>query len=146
MEPTFHLLLYRAFHAQRSYLYPRLRELGLGPGQPKLLEYLGSHGPCAQRELAEYFEIDPAAVSRMLDTLQKGGFVARRTDGDHRRDRMELTEKGQAAREAWREACREMEDVMLRGFTREERESLARGLARVYDHLRTERGEGPWET
>ena len=71
MEPTFHLLLYRAFHAQRSYLYPRLRELGLGPGQPKLLEYLGSHGPCAQRELAEYFEIDPAAVSRMLDTLQK---------------------------------------------------------------------------
>ena len=36
MEKTFHMLLYRAFHAQRSYLRPYLRELGLGTGQPKL--------------------------------------------------------------------------------------------------------------
>ena len=66
MEQRFHMLLYRAFHAQRSRLRPRLRELGLGPGQPKLLSYLDRHGPCRQKELADYFEVDPAAVSRML--------------------------------------------------------------------------------
>ena len=32
MERTFHMLLYRAFHAQRTYLWPSLNELGLGSG------------------------------------------------------------------------------------------------------------------
>lgn len=81
MERTFHMLLYRAFHAQRNFLRPSLGELGLGPGQPKLLNYLMNRGPCRQRELADYFEIDPAAVCRMLDCLQKSGFVTRRADG-----------------------------------------------------------------
>ena len=66
MENTFHMLLYRAMHAQRSYLRPCLRELGLGTGQPKLLRFLSSHGPCRPKEIADYFEIDPAAVSRKL--------------------------------------------------------------------------------
>ena len=30
MERTFHMLLYRAFHAQRNALRPVLGELGLG--------------------------------------------------------------------------------------------------------------------
>ena len=67
MERTFHMLLYRAFHAQRSYLRPCLGEIGLEVGQPKMLTYLANHEPCRQRELAAYFEIDSAAVSRMLD-------------------------------------------------------------------------------
>ena len=49
------MLLYRAFHAQRSYLRPCLGEIGLVVGQPKLITYLACHGPCGQRELAEYF-------------------------------------------------------------------------------------------
>ena len=94
MERTFHMLLYRAFHAQRNFLRPSLGELGLGPGQPKLLNYLMNRGPCRQRELADYFEIDPAAVCRMLDCLQKSGFVTRRADGQsRRRDVVELTEE-----------------------------------------------------
>ena len=92
------MLLYRAFHAQRSCLRPHVARLGLGAGQPKLLWYLAGHGPCRQRELAEYFEIDPAAVCRMLDSLEKGGFVARSAQqGDRRADVVRLTEKGGAA-------------------------------------------------
>ena len=40
MERMFHILLYRAFHAQRNYLRPCFQEIGLGAGQPKLLGYL----------------------------------------------------------------------------------------------------------
>ena len=40
MESSLHILLYRAFHAQRNYLRPSLQALGLGTGQPKLLAYL----------------------------------------------------------------------------------------------------------
>ena len=140
MERTFHMLLYRAFHAQRSYLRPFVGELGLGSGQPKIIAYLAAHGPCRQRQLADYFEIDPAAVSRMLDALDKGGFLTRQVDQTNRRaDIVELTQKGRDASEAWQSHCREEEELMLEGFTPEEREQFAQYLTRAYQNLRRPR-------
>ena len=138
MERTFQMLLYRAFHAHRNRLQPCLRELGLGPGQPELLSYLSAHGPCRQRELAEYFEIDPAAVCRMLDALEKGGFVAREPDeGSRRCDRFSLTEAGQAATVGWKQAGKAVEEEALRGFTPEERARFSEFLRRAYQNLQT---------
>ena len=143
MEQTFHMLLYRAFHAQRAALRPALSELGLGTGQPKLLGYLRRRGPCGQRELADYCEIDPAAVCRMLDSLQRGGFVTRRPDEqDKRRDLIALTPAGERAHEGWRERCRSMEEQMLAGFSPEERERFADYLGRAYRNLKAERRDG----
>lgn len=144
MEQTFHMLLYRAFHAQRGALRPALGELGLGAGQPKLLGYLRRNGPCGQRELASYCEIDPAAVCRMLDSLQKGGFVTRRADEqDKRRDLVTLTPAGEKAYGDWQGWCRDMEDRMLTGFSPEEREQFADYLVRAYRNLKTGREEWP---
>lgn len=136
MERTFHMLLYRAFHAQRTYLWPSLNELGLGSGQPKLVAYLAARGPCRQREMADYFDVDPATVSRMLDSLQKGGFVTRRADEQNRRcDLVEVTQLGRQASVIWRERCRQAEGVMLQGFTEEERERFSDYLSRAYQNL-----------
>lgn len=138
MEKTFHMLLYRAFHAQRGALRPCLAEVGLGTGQPKLLGYLGQYGPSRQRQLADYFEIDPAAVCRMLDSLEKSGFVTRCGDGqDKRRDRIAITPAGQTAYDAWRCCCQTMEKQMLEGFTPEERARFADYLSRAYRNLKT---------
>ncbi|HJC46325.1 MAG TPA: MarR family transcriptional regulator [Candidatus Faecalibacterium faecigallinarum] len=137
MESGFHMLLYRAFHAQRSCLRPWRAALGLGPGQPKLIEYLARSGPCSQRQLATYFEIDPAAVCRMLDALEKGGFVTRSAvKGDRRTGMVELTEKGRSAAAAWQHACGEMEQQLLQGFTPEEAERFAQYLRRARENLR----------
>lgn len=137
MESGFHMLLYRAFHAQRSCLRPWRAALGLGPGQPKLIEYLARSGPCSQRQLATYFEIDPAAVCRMLDALEKGGFVTRSVvKGDRRTGVVELTEKGRSAAAAWQHACGEMEQQLLQGFTPEEAERFAQYLRRARENLR----------
>jgi DNA-binding MarR family transcriptional regulator len=38
-----------------------------------------------QNELAEYLEMEPVAVGRVIDRLQKAGFVERRADPDDRR-------------------------------------------------------------
>ena len=137
MERTFHMLLYRAFHAQRNFLRPSLGELGLGPGQPKLLNYLMNRGPCRQRELADYFEIDPAAVCRMLDCLQKSGFVTRRADGQsRRRDVVELTEAGRQINLDWQRRCRVMEEAMLSGAAGNSSQAL--GAAHTEGTLRRE--------
>ena len=71
MKDSFYMLLYRVFHAKRSYLHACRDGTGLGTGQPKLLVYLKDHEACNQKELAEYFEIDPSAVSRMLRAMEK---------------------------------------------------------------------------
>lgn len=137
MEQTFHMLLYRAFHAQRNALRPHLGELGLGAGQPKVLGYLARNGPSRQRQLAEYCEIDPAAISRMLESMQKGGFVRRQADEQCRRcDWIVITDAGRAAYESWRGYCRQMEQQMLSGFTEEEREEFADYLGRAYRNLK----------
>lgn len=141
MERTLHMLLYRAFHAQRSALRPYLVKLGLGAGQPKILGYLSRNGESTQRQLADYCDVDPAAVSRMLDTLQKGGFVTRRSDSaDKRRDLVGLTPAGQDAYERWQACCHDVEERMLAGFTPEDRSRFSSYLMRAYQNLKAERG------
>lgn len=138
LEQTFHLLLYRAFHAQRNHLRQNLAPLGLGSGQPKLLAYLAAKGPSHQRELAAYYEVDPAAVSRMLEALERNGFVTRRPDtASRRRDLVEITEKGRQAHQQWEARCRELEQVMLSDFTEEERRRFYDYLTRAHRNLRT---------
>ena len=143
MEQTFHMLLYRAFHAQRGALRPYLTQLGLGFGQPKILGYLSRNGASSQRQLADFYDIDPAAVCRMLDSLQKGGFVSRKLDSaDKRRELIELTGAGRKAYEQWQGYCREVEQRMLSGFTEEERACFSAYLFRAYRNLKMERGSG----
>lgn len=143
MERAFHMLLYRAFHAQRSYLRPSLKEIGLGSGQPKLLAYLWQYGPCSQKQLADYFELDPAGICRMLDSLERNGFIVRdAVQGDRRTGLIRLTDRGRRAQERWRERCREMEDLLLEGFTPQEQAAFADYLSRAYHNLRAGRKGG----
>lgn len=147
MEQSFHTLLYRAFHAQRNYLRRFLSDIGLGAGQPKLLDYLAVHGPCMQQQLADYFEIDAAAVSRMVASMQKGGFIVQKTDeNSRRRNYIELTEKGRQATVIWEAHYKEIQDIMLQGFSEQEQEQLADYLNRLYQNVRTWKEEHPCKT
>lgn len=141
MERLFHMLIYRTFHAQRSYLRPSVTELGLGTGQPKLLTYLSKRGPCSQKELASYFEIDPAAVCRMLDTLERNGFVTRLAGPDRRGGQVQLTDAGRQVQLAWTERCRSMEQTMLQGFSEAEKAAFSDYLSRAYRNLREGQGK-----
>ena len=140
MEKTFHMLLYRAFHAERNYLRPCLETIGLEVGQPKLLGYLSTNGSCSQKQLASYFDIDSAAVSRMLDSLEKNGFITRKTDERSRRSNLvEITEKGLQAHKEWRRHCRETEAIMLQGFDAAEKEQFAEFLRRAYQNFQRDK-------
>lgn len=137
MERTFHMLLYRTSHAQKNYLRPYLKEIGLGTGQPKLLTYLATKSPCRQKELADYFEVDRAAISRMLHSMEKNGFITHETDRNNRRaDSVRITKKGREANQAWHMHCQEVETKMLSGFTDKERRQFADYLFRAYLNMR----------
>ncbi len=136
MEFAIHTLLYRTAHRQRSAMRPYLRRLGLGPGQPRLLVSLERDGPSSQKRLADSLEMDPSAVCRMLDTLEKGGFVSRGVDrNDRRADTIAITDKGRRALEAWQQVGRQIDRQMLQGFTDEEVKQLAEYLERLRVNL-----------
>ncbi len=137
----FRMLLYRAAHAQRQLLHPFMASVGLGTGQPKLLSYLAERGAAAQCELASYFELDPAGVSRMLDALERRGFVSiSQGAGDRRSKVVEATPEGVRVARAWNAACREEVEAMLGGFDDAERAAFAGYLRRAHANLRAYAG------
>lgn len=132
-----HMSILRVFHAQRAQLRPFGASLGLGPGQPKLLSYLAVRGSATQRDIADYFGIDPAAVCRMLDVLERNGFVRSAANPADRRTKvLALTEAGRDAVRVWDGRCREVEAQMLAGFTTKEAAQLRVLLERVRRNLR----------
>ncbi|MBS6349549.1 MAG: MarR family transcriptional regulator [Oscillospiraceae bacterium] len=110
--------------------------MGLSPGQPKVLRYLSELGRSSQRELADCCDVDPSAICRMLDSLERGGFVTRSpSPNDRRSGQVELTPQGRDALDAWEGRCKVIEEQMLQGFSPEERAQLRDFLERTYRNV-----------
>ena len=139
MNLTLHQLLYRAYSGQSSILRPVREEFGLGRGQPRILSYLLEHGGSSQSDIASSTGIDPASVSRMTESLRRGGFLTRCEDDSCRRtNRLELTEKGRMAAEKWRKESRRVENILLAGFSDEETAMFRDFLTRVIGNFSKE--------
>ncbi|EXX86490.1 transcriptional regulator [Paenibacillus darwinianus] len=73
-------------------LAPHLTE-----GQLHVLELLLAHQPMKPSDLLQYLSTTPAAITTLLDRMERGGLIARgRDDADRRIVWVTVTEKGQA--------------------------------------------------
>ena len=144
MEAAFHemdLLSRQLSQAHRAAVQNELNAAGLSEvGHPMLVSILQSAEEgrqCqAQRELAELLHVSPAAVANSLKCLERDGYVHREPwEGDARRNRVILTEKGIQAVEGCRGVFRRVSDRMLSNFSREEREQLAQFQRRMLNNL-----------
>ncbi|WP_204618867.1 MarR family winged helix-turn-helix transcriptional regulator [Collinsella tanakaei] len=130
-----HMRVSFAYRLMRNYTTPSSRALGLGPGQPRILSYVAAHGPCTQREIAAHYYIDASAVSRMLDNLERGGFLQCEPGRDRRSKEVSLTDLGRETIEAWDRTCEAVDDAMVSDFTDEEVDQLCMLLDRVHRNL-----------
>lgn len=104
--------------------------------QHRLLMNLGENPNCSQNELAARLEISPAAVAVSLNKLEKGGYIARRTDAeDHRSNRVSITDRGNQVISRSIQLFDEVERGMFEGFTSEEMEQFYEFLQRTYRNL-----------
>ena len=83
-----------------AYVERRLIPLGLRTGQGAIISALGEHGPCSQKELAEYRHVSAATISVMLRRMENGGLIVRSQSIDGKGNQIELTEEGHKAYEA----------------------------------------------
>ena len=68
------------FLFQKS-LAASVRDTGLTPGQPKILDYLINHDGAIQREIAVSCHIEPASLTAILNGMENKSCIERRTDG-----------------------------------------------------------------
>ena len=115
---SFYILFFRTSHARTMMARPTLERLGLGQGQPKMLNYLKKNGSSSQKDIAQYLEVDPAAISRMTENLARGGFITQHVNPESKRtNSVEITEKGLEVLEQWTRRIEEIDDIMLKGFS-----------------------------
>ena len=120
MQIPFHVMVVKALSAQRGAAYPYLTQEGLSPGQPKILSYLIQHNQCRQKDLATYYNIEPATVSRLLANMEEKGLVQRESRQGFARMQVHFAK---------------IEKQELDGFSKEEEALLRSLLQRMYRNL-----------
>jgi MarR family transcriptional regulator, organic hydroperoxide resistance regulator len=111
-------------------------ELGLYRGQPPVLFALWEQDGLTHGELADKLEITPATVTRMIQRMEKTGFVQRKPDdSDQRVSRVYLTEAGRLIRAKLQSVWDRMEVENFAGFNDEERVVLRSFLQRLRENL-----------
>jgi DNA-binding MarR family transcriptional regulator len=128
----------------RTVFDRRVRKLGLTRAQWLVLTRLYRRPGASQTELAEMLEIDRASAGRMIDRMERAGWVQRRADGaDRRINRLHLTPGARKAHaRMWRIAEATVDDA-LGALSARERQQFTRFTARVKGRLQAMAGSGP---
>ncbi len=70
---------------------------GLTEGQLNVLELLLAHQPMTPSDLLQYLSTTPAAITTLLDRMERGGLIARKRDeSDRRIVWVNVTERGES--------------------------------------------------
>jgi DNA-binding MarR family transcriptional regulator len=113
---------------KHARIHTLLEGLGLYRGQPSVLRALWAQEGLMHTELARRLQVQPATITRMLQRMEKAGFVQRRPDPDDQRvSRVYLTEGGRAVQAGVQQVWRQLEEEAFAGFAPEER-ALLRGF------------------
>ena len=114
----------------------RAREIGLTRSQWLVLSRLRRRPGATQSELADMLELDRASAGRMLDRMEKGGWIERRADaGDRRVNRLHLTPDAQRVHTEMWEIAEATVDDALATLSATERATFTRLAARVKSRL-----------
>ena len=120
----------------RKHFDRRATRLELTRAQWRALKATSRQEGLSQTELAEYLDMEPIPVGRVIDRLEKTGFVERRSDpGDRRRWRLYLTPKAHAVVDEMEVIAGELRDDALRDIPVADLDSLMRTLTQMKENL-----------
>ena len=136
LEQELHYLLMRAFHASNREVLAQVRESGLLPGQPKVLEHLAFHEGCTQQDIARACVMDKSTVTSVLGRMEEAGLIERRAKAEDRRvAAVFLSEAGRSAASKVLDCRTEVDTIAWAGLDEQERTQLCSLLDRVIANL-----------
>lgn len=113
-----------------------LADIGLHPGQEKVLKALVERDGRAMGDLAAELGVQAPTVTKMISRLAAGGLVLRRQEpSDGRQARVFLTEAGRERAERIDRVWKALDRQTLAGLDAKDRKRLKKLLKRVRDNL-----------
>lgn len=142
MEPV-HYLLMKANTMVNQQILSRAAEIGLTPGQPKVLECLMTHEGCDQKTISAYCEIKPSTTGNILSGMERKGLIERRqTDGNRRSLYVYLTERGRETAVKMAAIFSQADALALQGMNAADIAQLKALLKQIMGTMESKRREG----
>lgn len=137
-DNTLFYMLHDVTRQIRKHFDRRATRLELTRAQWRALKVTSRHEGLSQSELAEHLDMEAIPVGRVIDRLEKTGFIERRADpADRRRWRLYLTPKAHAIVGEMDVIAGELRDDALRGIEQNELDTLMGVLNRIKGNLAT---------
>ncbi|HEX3021130.1 MAG TPA: MarR family transcriptional regulator [Lachnospiraceae bacterium] len=139
MNTRFHKLLISTSNSHYKKSTSQFVNLGLSPGQPKILETLKQLEGCMQKELAKACEVEPATITSILPSMEKNDLIKRETvvyETGKRALSVSLTDKGKVMEREVARIIDEVEELSFRGFTEAEKETFLSLLERINTNIK----------
>lgn len=116
----------------RSSFDRRVKRLGLTRSQWLVLRRLHRHPGISQSELAEMLEVERATAGRIIDRMERRGWLVRRPDAaDRRINRLYLTAEAEEVEAELGRIARSFVDEAMALLDPEEQDTLAEMMDRV---------------
>ena len=131
-------LIHDVAHRLRHEIDRRLKPYNLTRVKWLALGIIANNPDMTQAELAADMELGNAAVGRLVDRLERRGFVIRKSDPDDRRAyRLSLTYTATDLLEHLKDTAAELRRDVLEGFSASEVKTLNKGLNRLDRKLKS---------
>lgn len=115
----------------------RLEKKGVTRIQWIGLYYLGKHGQLSQKELSGYMHIKESTIVRLVDRMERDGFVLRqKSPSDRRTTMLSLTDKGHQYRHELLPEGEIFNDWVTADISSEELETFTSVLSRMLENSR----------
>ncbi|HIY63143.1 MAG TPA: MarR family transcriptional regulator [Candidatus Mediterraneibacter stercoripullorum] len=139
--PTFGLMglmLHRMMNRARS-MY---QEFDLNRSQASVLFSLHQKKSMSQKELAVQLNMTPPSITSTIQKMERSGYISRKPDqSDQRIMRLELTGKGESCIRTVKMITDQMEEMLFRGMSAEEKILFRRFLMQINDNLAEDQNE-----
>jgi MarR family transcriptional regulator for hemolysin len=136
MDSNFAFEVSETAHALRRAFERRAADHGVTRAQWRVLARLSRLDGLRQVELADYLDVEPITLCRMIDRLAEAGLVERRADeADRRAWRIHLTAKALPLIDDLRRIAEDFLADALAGVSEAEQASVRGVLARVRSNL-----------
>lgn len=131
-------LMHDISRLRRSAFDNIMKQIGVTRAQWWVIAHLSRHDGMMQVQLAELLDIGKASLGNLVERLEKGGWVVRRSDpGDARLRRVYLTRKARQLIDHIHDIEFNFNEESLAGLDRDQRDNLLSALQLIKDNLKS---------
>lgn len=132
-------LISNIYRNSQAYIVPNIAEYDIGRGQWYFLnKLLLDRDGMSQEELSKEMVVDSSHTTRAIKDLEKKGYVYREKDpNDNRKNNVFVTEKALDIKDEYHNIYRQLNGILIKGFTNEEKETLTSLLFKMEDNIKS---------